>query len=222
MIDTSRWQGRFFERSKSDFSLIEADTGGTDLINCQNVTSNARDYCCDHTNDCCDTGVGRFRLDSVGTPIKTIRSSASTATRELSSATSSSRRTTSTSAPERSTADISTSRTVTATETSSQASPSSAPDTSSRLSGGAKAGIGVGAALGAVGVLGLIFSMWKRGFARRKGGLEERRQGDKEDGSHTDFRLHELSGEGRNELPGERPQEMSAPTPAWELPGGNR
>lgn len=193
--------------------MIEADTGGTDLINCQNVTSNARDYCCDHTNDCCDTGVGRFRLDSVGTPVKTIRSSDSTATRELSSATSF-RHTTSTSAPRRSTTADSTSTTVAATETTPQASSSSPPDTSSRLSGGAKAGIGVGAALGAIVVLGVIFWLWGRGFARRKGASEK--------SSHMGFKPHELSGERRQELPGEQAQEMSAPSPAWELPGGNR
>lgn len=196
------------------------------MINCQNVTANARDVCCDHTNDCCDTGVGRFRLDSVGTPVTTIRSSAITATRELlsSSATSSFRQTTSTSAPGRSsTASSSTSRTVTATGTPAPASTSSAPDTSSRLSGGAKAGIGVGAALGAIVVLGVIFWLWKRVFARRKGGEEQRRKDASRKTNHTESGLHELSGQGRSELPGERPQEMSSTaSQAWELPGGNR
>jgi hypothetical protein len=38
----------------------EADTGGTNLISCSNVTQTDTSYCCDHTNNCCDTGVGRF------------------------------------------------------------------------------------------------------------------------------------------------------------------
>ncbi|KAK3685290.1 hypothetical protein B0T22DRAFT_465279 [Podospora appendiculata] len=39
---------------------LSANTGGTHLISCTNTTYTDTSYCCDHTNNCCDTGVGRF------------------------------------------------------------------------------------------------------------------------------------------------------------------
>ncbi|KAK3328125.1 hypothetical protein B0T19DRAFT_423752 [Cercophora scortea] len=39
---------------------LSANTGGTDLISCTNTTYTDTSYCCDHTVDCCNTGVGRF------------------------------------------------------------------------------------------------------------------------------------------------------------------
>ncbi|KAK3985671.1 hypothetical protein QBC44DRAFT_249853 [Cladorrhinum sp. PSN332] len=39
---------------------LGANLGGTDLISCSNVTGNAASYCCDHTVNCCSSGVGRF------------------------------------------------------------------------------------------------------------------------------------------------------------------
>lgn len=198
------------------------------MINCQNVTSNARDYCCDHTNACCDTGVGRFRLGSAGTSVAIIRSSASTATRDLASSATSSLRliTVSTSGTSRATG-LSTSA-VTG-RASTPASSSSNFDTSSGLSTGAKAGIGVGAALGGIVVLSIIYLLWRKrklkkithAYPHELSAAGRNQPRELSVGGHV--KPPELSGEGRNELPGERPQEMSAaPNPAWELPEGNR
>ncbi|KAH6605409.1 hypothetical protein Trco_007116, partial [Trichoderma cornu-damae] len=41
---------------------LAADSGGTDLISCYNVTNTDTSYCCDHTSYCCDSGVGRFNV----------------------------------------------------------------------------------------------------------------------------------------------------------------
>jgi hypothetical protein len=41
----------------------DASTDGTNLISCANVMNNDRDFCCDHTVGCCDSRIGRFRLD---------------------------------------------------------------------------------------------------------------------------------------------------------------
>jgi hypothetical protein len=35
---------------------------GPDLISCSNVTGSSTSYCCDHSEDCCDTGTGRFSV----------------------------------------------------------------------------------------------------------------------------------------------------------------
>ncbi|KAL2755386.1 hypothetical protein ACRALDRAFT_1082359 [Sodiomyces alcalophilus JCM 7366] len=39
-----------------------ASTGGTDLISCANVTGIDTLHCCDHTVNCCNSGVGRFEV----------------------------------------------------------------------------------------------------------------------------------------------------------------
>ncbi|OCK76032.1 hypothetical protein K432DRAFT_361103 [Lepidopterella palustris CBS 459.81] len=72
---------------------LSASTGGTNLISCQNVTNNDRDFCCDHSNGCCDSGIGRFRLTVEEIVVATIASGGAsqltTLTTSISSASSS-------------------------------------------------------------------------------------------------------------------------------------
>ncbi|KFA55968.1 hypothetical protein S40293_04042 [Stachybotrys chartarum IBT 40293] len=44
------------------YYCLGAETGGTDLISCANVTDSTASYCCDHNAGCCDGGVGRFEV----------------------------------------------------------------------------------------------------------------------------------------------------------------
>lgn len=57
-----------------------SSTGGTNLISCQNVTSNNQDFCCDHSNGCCDSGIGRFRIGVEATIVATLGSNGASVT----------------------------------------------------------------------------------------------------------------------------------------------
>lgn len=127
-----------------------ANTGGTDLISCQNVTHNALDYCCDHTTDCCGTGVGRFQLSGTGVAYTTIGSSASTATQHLSATTSSVETTTSSSQTSSTPLPASTTASL----------PSATSTSSSGLGTGAKIGIAVGVSAGVIIIIVLSGSLW--------------------------------------------------------------
>ncbi|KAI4266161.1 MAG: hypothetical protein LQ337_008879 [Flavoplaca oasis] len=190
----------------------DANTGGTDLIPCENVTSNPLDFCCDHTAFCCDSGAGRFRFDS-GEPTRTISSAASTATRSPAT----------TSLPPIST--------PTPRPISNVSSPSAG------LSTGAKAAIGVGAALGIVLIiLAVIFWLWRR---RKRSSVQSaqslarvdsqnidnqngkhQQPATMEDNSYYGSGLYEMPGEQHRELAGRPHYEMPAANhhPAWEMP----
>ncbi|KAI4229374.1 MAG: hypothetical protein L6R36_000915 [Xanthoria steineri] len=196
---------------------LDADTGGTDLIPCENVTSNARDFCCDHNDFCCDDGAGRFRLDTAGEPKRTLGSAASTATKMPKTSTSTS---------------------ATSTSEATTASPSGSasagplipePETSSPgLSTGAKVGIGIGAALGAIIVLAAVFFLWKWRPSRRPPTDTPR-----DDGPlfpHTDGKPptgitagpataenHSYYGSGLYEMAGQQHRELSG-RPQYEMP----
>lgn len=206
--------------------LTDASTGGTDLISCQNVTNNALDYCCDHTNNCCNTGVGRFRLSGTGIPFATIASSASTATRHLSTSASSLPTTTAllaASSPSTSSVAVSPTQT-TASLPSATSSPSAGLGTS------AKVGIAVGVSAGVVIIAVLSLCLWWRLRTRRA--LPRREVASSEDstpysdthsvGAGTHDRMHELSAEMAQEMAGDRAGELpTARQEAWELPVRN-
>ncbi|CAG8957832.1 hypothetical protein HYFRA_00000172 [Hymenoscyphus fraxineus] len=109
-------------------------TGGTDIISCQNVTKTGLDFCCDHTTNCCDSGIGRFQV-LLNTDVHTLgQSGASISTIA------------STSVPSL----VSTTGNPSTTSTMDSAAP--IPQNSSTgLSAGARVGIGIGS-----GVLGLV------------------------------------------------------------------
>ncbi|KAL7910438.1 hypothetical protein GGI35DRAFT_366664 [Trichoderma velutinum] len=131
---------------------LSADTGGTDLISCSNVTNTDTSYCCDHASGCCDSGAGRFNVlpknpqvwatwDNGATVYKvvgTVFTGAPSATSR---------------APTRAT-----STTTSAAPTNSSPSQS---NQSSGLSNGAKAGIGVGVAVGVILIAVVAFLVWK-------------------------------------------------------------
>ncbi|KAI4217740.1 MAG: hypothetical protein LQ349_009049, partial [Xanthoria aureola] len=196
----------------------DADTGGTDLISCENVTSNARDFCCDHNDFCCDDGAGRFRLDTAGEPKRTLGSAASTATKMPKTSTS--------------TSATSISEATAAVPSGSPSAPPLIPDpelpSSPGLSTGAKAGIGIGAALGAIIVLAAIFFLWKWRPSRRAPTDVPH-----DDGPlvpHTDDRPQtgmiagpptaendSYYGSGLYEMPGQQHRELSG-RPQYEMP----
>lgn len=137
-----------------------ASTGGTDLISCQNVTNSPADYCCDHTNGCCDSGVGRFQILPSSAVTSAVWISSATAFSDLSRSTG-----TSTETGTRSR----THTTFPATKTAAASSTNTPQSSSGGLSTGAQAGIGVGAAVGALLVLGAIgFFFWRRRQSSRK------------------------------------------------------
>lgn len=157
---------------------------GMDLVSCSNVTHVDTSYCCATQMGCCDSGVGRFEvlpaqpntwavwdssktLYSVVTPLPTSSSSSSSAI-STSSATSSAASTTgSASRSETSATDTSgASRLSTQTGPPEQAAtnsntPTTGASQSSGLSTAAQAGIGAGAAVGALLVAAVAYMWWK-------------------------------------------------------------
>ncbi|KAL2192630.1 hypothetical protein P885DRAFT_72830 [Corynascus similis CBS 632.67] len=140
---------------------------GPDLISCGNVTGRDTSFCCDHTVDCCDTGIGRFELlpsnpeawatwDNTKSQFIVVKplTAASTST------------TASTATPIFTSAAGTASTASTVTKTSApppaQATPgSSGQAESSGLSTAVQAGIGVGVSVSAI-LLGLIaYLLWK-------------------------------------------------------------
>jgi len=189
------------------------------LITCANATHNTLDYCCDHTKDCCDTGVGRFRLDSAGTPITTVAAGASTATRRSSSSTSLATSTSSPSASGASSAAAATRTIISPAPVQSTPPATYSATASSGISMGAKIGIGIGAGCAAIGVLAGILWWRRRKPARQNAPQrslldEPPPEGDMNHIRHIVPEIQELSSE--------RYHEMPAGNPVWELPGGNQ
>ncbi|RSM17228.1 hypothetical protein CDV31_003943 [Fusarium ambrosium] len=141
-----------------------ADTGGTDLVGCSNVTNTDTSYCCDHNANCCDNGVGRFNVyPSKPKPWATWNRQATeylvVGTMYTGDAASSTAEATTTATSESSSATT-TSEAITSSTGEAQASePTEAP--APGLSTGAQAGIGVGVGVGALVVAAVIYLFWK-------------------------------------------------------------
>jgi hypothetical protein len=132
------------------YFITDASTGGTDLISCANVTGSTADYCCDHTNDCCDTGVGRFQILPTNPSTSAIWIASATAfsvVRALSSTSSSD---------------------MASQTTGSSAIPSNTKSPSTGLSTGAKAGIGVGVSIAGLFIAGILFFYWRYRMSNRQ------------------------------------------------------
>ena len=144
-------------------------TGGINVISCENVTESNLDFCCDHTDGCCDSGIGRFQVSS-NVDIATIGPSGatiSTFTTKTSYALSS---VTSTSPP--SLSAITTTKTTTANISPSASTESEKPKS---LSTGAVAGIAVACTMVGIAALGaLVF--YKRKSQRPNVAVPERKE----------------------------------------------
>ncbi|KAK3347273.1 hypothetical protein B0T25DRAFT_584295 [Lasiosphaeria hispida] len=139
---------------------LSANTGGTDLISCSNVTRSDTSYCCDHNAFCCDSGVGRF--DVVPSKPQTWATWSAAASQfvvvnPLSTAAASSSPS-STLASKTSNAPFLTT-TPPGNDTTSGTPQPSQP--AQGLTAGAQAGIGVGAAVGALLIAAVVFLLWK-------------------------------------------------------------
>lgn len=149
---------------------VDADTGGTDLISCQNVTSKDTSYCCDHKTYCCDSGVGRFDvLPSNPQPWATwnVESSRFLVVGTMFVAKSSTTSQSTTPTTLESTTSPTGSGLASASESASTSN--SSPEPSSGLSHGTQAGIGVGVGVGSLLVSAVIYLIWKlRKFERRQ------------------------------------------------------
>ncbi|KAI4218993.1 MAG: hypothetical protein LQ349_008492 [Xanthoria aureola] len=219
----------------------DADRGGNDLIPCENVTSNPLDFCCDGNSLCCDGGGGRFRLDSVGEPFRTLSSAAISATRQPKSSTSSTKvasipATTSTSAT--SIPAVPTNPASTSVSSPPPLIPDPPSASTDGLSTGAKAAIGIGAAFGSTIILAAMLWLWwrrKRSSTRTVQTLRPQDDGHNnstpdmmhqqqpamaQNGSYYGSGLYELSGEHHRELSGKPHYEMPTGNhhPAWEMP----
>ncbi|KAL7941560.1 hypothetical protein V8C42DRAFT_334922 [Trichoderma barbatum] len=136
---------------------LSADTGGTDLISCSNVTNTDTSYCCDHTNGCCDTGAGRFKVLPKEPKVWATWNNEATAYKVVGTVYTGSPSTTSR-------VPTKAASTATVTTTTSAGPTNSSPsqfDQSSRLTTGAKAGIGVGVAVGVILIAVIAFLAWK-------------------------------------------------------------
>lgn len=146
----------------ADFVTKSVSMGGTDLISCSNVTDTDTSYCCDHTVNCCDSGVGRFEvlplepqtwatLNTASSKYIVVRTladeSTSTSLAILAS-------TTAASSTFASTTTTASSIAVVATAEPTEAEPEG-------LTGAAKAGIGIGVSVGALLVVAVVFLLWK-------------------------------------------------------------
>jgi hypothetical protein len=129
------------------------------LISCSNVTDTDTSYCCDHTDKCCDSGVGRFEVlpskaqtwatwNTASTQYVVVKTfadaSTSTSLSTLASTTSAS-----------SITSISTTTSQTAVPTAEET------EVPVGLTTAAQAGIGVGAAVGALLIAAIVFLLWK-------------------------------------------------------------
>ncbi|PTB64867.1 hypothetical protein BBK36DRAFT_1170536 [Trichoderma citrinoviride] len=136
---------------------LGADTGGTDLISCSNVTNADNSFCCDHTNGCCDSGAGRFNVLPRDPDVFATWNNEASSYRVVGTVYTGNPTSTS-SAPAKTTS------TTAATTTSSAPTNTSPPndsDQSSGLSNGAKIGIGVGVGVGVVLLAAIAFLVWK-------------------------------------------------------------
>ncbi|KAL6856717.1 hypothetical protein J3F83DRAFT_751584 [Trichoderma novae-zelandiae] len=146
---------------------LSADTGGTDLISCSNVTNADNSFCCDHTNGCCNSGAGRFNVLPKNPQVWATWNNEASSYRVVGTVytgnpTSTSRGSAKTKAT-----------TAPATTTTTSSAPTNTnpgeSDQSSGLSNGAKAGIGVGAGVGAILVAAVAFLVWKLRQRRASG-----------------------------------------------------
>ncbi|KAI1654903.1 hypothetical protein F4813DRAFT_368843 [Daldinia decipiens] len=169
---------------------LGASLGGTDLISCANVTKDDTSYCCNGAENCCDSGDGRFSVGphnpttsatwnaastkfivvgitstststtSATTPTTpTISSTSATSTKD--STTSASGSTTPSAASYSSTNGVSTNTGVAFQPDITPSSAGTAASSSSDLSDGAKAGIGIGAVIGVLLIIGLVYALWR-------------------------------------------------------------
>ncbi|KAH7316690.1 hypothetical protein B0I35DRAFT_503757 [Stachybotrys elegans] len=158
---------------------LGASLGGTDLISCSNITDRDTSYCCDHTINCCQSGVGRFEVqpprpdlwatwDSdatqfavIGTKFEESRTTSAT----IASTTESTTETTlaTTTSIDRSTSPTSIEiNNPQSTQSSPPAPPAfAASSESSGLSTGAMAGIGVGAGVGVILIAAVVYLLWR-------------------------------------------------------------
>ncbi|KAI1644748.1 uncharacterized protein F4817DRAFT_346171 [Daldinia loculata] len=161
---------------------LGASRGGTDLISCANVTQDDTSYCCNGAENCCDSGDGRFSVgphnpttsatwNAASTKfivVGTTSTTSSTRTTPSTSTTSTKDPTTSSASdlatPNAASGDF-TSGAPTNTDVASQPDNTSSVGTEasspSDLSDGAKAGIGIGAVIGVILIVGLIYALWR-------------------------------------------------------------
>ncbi|KAI8672056.1 hypothetical protein NCS56_00667900 [Fusarium sp. Ph1] len=143
---------------------LGADTGGTDLVGCSNVTNTDTSYCCDHNANCCDNGVGRFNVyPSKPKPWATWNRQATeylvVGTMYTGDPASSTAEATTTATSESSSASTTSEAATSATGEAQAPEPTEA--SAPGLSTGAQAGIGVGVGVGALVVAAVIYLFWK-------------------------------------------------------------
>ncbi|KAI5466744.1 hypothetical protein BGZ63DRAFT_398379 [Mariannaea sp. PMI_226] len=139
---------------------LSADTGGTNLVSCSNVTGTSTSYCCDHTDGCCDSGVGQFQVppskpDTWAT--YNPQSSHYVVLRALTNAPTSAK----TTATGRPGAASTTSRLLPSTTGDKSATTSQAAGSTEGLSSGVKIGIGIGVGVGVLLIATVAFLLWK-------------------------------------------------------------
>jgi len=162
---------------------LQATTGGTNLISCQNVTSSDLDFCCDHTNGCCDSGIARFQVADNVDVITLGASGALSSVVDPTSSSASSQTTpaaaSTTSTKESSTITSSTTTAPIAATSSSSSLPTiSSGFVASGLSGGAKAGIGIGCGIAGLGlIIGVVYFLLMRRKKSRAAELDGNREG---------------------------------------------
>jgi len=158
---------------------IEATTGGTNLISCQNVTSSNLDFCCDHTNGCCDSGIARFQVaDNVDVITLGASGALSSVVDSMSSSQTKTAAASTTSTKESSTATSSTTTALTVTTSSSALPTTSLGPMALGLSRGAQAGIGIGCGIvGLVSIIGGVYVLLMRKKKGRAAELDRNRKG---------------------------------------------
>ncbi|KAH9893667.1 hypothetical protein F4778DRAFT_290116 [Xylariomycetidae sp. FL2044] len=169
--------------------------GGHDLISCYNSTSDSTSYCCGGQSFCCDNGDGRFQVlpedpvifsewnDQLGRYVvkssssSTVSPTASSSTSTASASTSAESASTSTLSFLSSTLPLSSPTTTDAASPAADSQPaSSLPPSSSELSTGAKAGIGVGATAGAFLLFAVGYLLWRMRKMEKAGRANSQQQ----------------------------------------------
>ncbi|KAL7811306.1 hypothetical protein V8C26DRAFT_408699 [Trichoderma gracile] len=143
---------------------LSADSGGTDLISCSNVTNADNSFCCDHTNGCCDSGAGRFNVLPKEASVWATWNVEASSYRVVGTVYTGNP--TSTSSAATNTRSTTGSGTTTTSSAPTNTNPSDS-DKPSGLSNGAKIGIGVGVGVGVVLLAAIAFLVWK--LRQRKG-----------------------------------------------------
>ncbi|KAK3292907.1 uncharacterized protein B0H64DRAFT_476539 [Chaetomium fimeti] len=160
---------------------LTANTGGTDLISCANVTGSDTTYCCDnHRAYCCDSGVARFEVlppkpqilanwDDRASAFLPFKQTTSSSTSSKSTSTSTRPPTNSSTPPPYPTASTPTSNTQLP---GTSADPIAAPT----LPLAAQAGIGAGAGVLAIALAAVAYLVFK--LRRNKWALQAEKQRD--------------------------------------------